>query len=805
MPLKLEKYIVLVIKTSLMIVLFLPLLAVGTFYFPFIFPRDIAFRILSELAFILYLYLAMSNSAYRPKFNFLTKAITAFFSVLLVSSVFGVNFYASLWGDYERMGGLFHLAHVYLYFLVLINIFKTKNDWYRALTFSFLISLMASLIGLAQYLGLPIVSRLGGGARLSSSLGNASFFSAYLLFNIFFGLYLLWSRKFQFKFFFFSLVAFEIVVIVYELSLRWRFDRGFLIPLLSNNIFLIFLIVFNILAFLAYYPKIQKIFSYVFLISCLLFESFILFSTQTRGAVLGFYIGLALIAFLGTLTFKKSKQKLFALILLLIMVLSPVVIYLNRDADFVKNQPTLMRLSTISSTDITTQSRLTAWRGSWQGWLDRPILGWGVENYKDAFNKYFPTEIYRDRGSQLWFDRAHNIIFDVGVTSGFVGLAVYLSIYLIAFWQIFKIYRKSHDFTIFIIAVLIISYFIQNLFVFDTLNTELMIFLIWGFIIFLIQEEKLSQDIKGKKSINERYALPPLVFLLVIFLIFTYLFNIKSAQANILISKQLSLINQVKYTSYNDDVVAMITKSISLSPIGRFEARQQLANYLMVLNKNTDINPKKLSELAQLTIGELKKSINEEPQNVRNHLYLATVYNSVYKLNKEYSQEAIKLLTGAISLSSTRPQIYSERCQAYMNLDLYNEAIADCKESLALSPNVMESHWNLFLAYILADQDQKAEEELIVTKDVGEKTGNPVTFDRLLNVYIQLKKWPKAIDLLQREVVKTTDNPLLHVKLAVAYKEVGDKAKARLEVQKAVELDPSLKSEGDIFLKLLEQ
>ena len=747
----------------------------------------------------------MSNSNYRPQFNLLVKVISAFFVVLILASITGVNFYASLWGDYERMGGLFHLLHIYLYFFVLINIFKTKDDWFRALTFSFLISLIASFIGLAQYFNLPVVSRLGGGQRLSSSLGNAAFFAGYLLLNLFFGFYLLWRREFKFKFFFFSTIVFEILIVVYELSLRWRFNRGFLVPLISNNFFLIAFILFNFLAFLAYWSKTKKLFSWIFLSVSLLFESFILFSTQTRGAVLGLYLGLVLISLFGIFGLKKYKQKSLALLLLLFLILSPILVYLNRDSNFVQNQPTLRRLVTISKTDITTESRLTAWRGSWQGWLDRPVLGWGVENYKNAFNKYFPVEIYRDRGSQLWFDRAHDIIMDVGVTTGFVGLLVYLSIYLVAFWQIGKIYRQTKDFSLFIIFALVISYFIQNLFVFDTLNTELMIFLIWGFIVFLVQEQKNRPPFQNKPPVVRKYTWPPLVFLLVIFLIFTYLFNIKSAQANLLVSRHLALRDQIKYAYYDERVVELIIKSINLSPIGRFEARQQLANYLMALSKNKDINNKNLSELADLTISELKKSIKEEPQNVRNYLYLATVYNSIYKLNPEYSKEAIKLLTEAVPLSPTRPQIYSERCQSYMNLDLYNEAIADCQESLALSPNVMESHWNLFLAYVLSGQDKAADTELALAKDVGEKTGNPVIFDRLLNVYIQLKNWPKVIALLEQEIAKTPDNSVLHVKLAVAYKEVGDKAKARLEAQKAMELDPNLKAEAEMFLKLLGQ
>src|SRR3989344_5688072 len=158
MKLQLEKYIVAIIKIGLLAVLFLPLLASGSFYFPFIVPRDIAFRIITELIFSLYLYLILADKNYRPRFNLLAKIITAFFVVLLLASLTGVNFYISLWGDYERMGGLFHLAHLYLYFLVLINIFKTKEDWLKALTLSVFVGLITSFLALAQYLNTGVIS-----------------------------------------------------------------------------------------------------------------------------------------------------------------------------------------------------------------------------------------------------------------------------------------------------------------------------------------------------------------------------------------------------------------------------------------------------------------------------------------------------------------------------------------------------------------------------------------------------------------------------------------------------------------------
>jgi len=45
---------------------------------------------------------------------------------------------------------------------------------------------------------------------------------------------------------------------------------------------------------------------------------------------------------------------------------------------------------------------------------------------------------------------------------------------------------------------------------------------------------------------------------------------------------------------------------------------------------------------------------------------------------------------------------------------------------------------------------------------------------------------------------------LLYAKLAVAYQQIGDNNKAKTAVLKAVELDPNLQAEAEIFLQTLK-
>jgi len=94
----------------------------------------------------------------------------------------------------------------------------------------------------------------------------------------------------------------------------------------------------------------------------------------------------------------------------------------------------------------TFQHRLAGWQISIEAWLAKPIFGWGLENFNDAFNVHYQP-LFEDGGSSvdLWFDRAHNFVLQYLVTVGLVGLIIFLILTGIALWVgIKRIYRQEN-------------------------------------------------------------------------------------------------------------------------------------------------------------------------------------------------------------------------------------------------------------------------------------------------------------------------------------------------------------------------
>jgi len=118
--------------------------------------------------------------------------------------------------------------------------------------------------------------------------------------------------------------------------------------------------------------------------------------------------------------------------------------------------------------------RFVVWERAVTGWLERPLLGWGPENFNVMFQRHFnPVLFLPEYGQEIWFDRAHNIIVDTLVTVGIVGLLAYFGIFLATLLILWQNYQKKRTcfWTAAAFSSLLAAYFVQNLTVFDKISS----------------------------------------------------------------------------------------------------------------------------------------------------------------------------------------------------------------------------------------------------------------------------------------------------------------------------------------------
>jgi hypothetical protein len=165
-----EKILKYIIWAGLIGICFVPLIVKSNYFFPYIVPKTLAFRVIIEVIFLAFLGLAVIKKEYRPKLNLVLVLFFLYIVTVFVSSILGGSFYFSFWSNNERSEGLLLLLHLLLYLLILSGFLRRFKDWLIIFEFSFLSSLLVSLYGLGQYLHWSGFMESAGGVRITSTL-----------------------------------------------------------------------------------------------------------------------------------------------------------------------------------------------------------------------------------------------------------------------------------------------------------------------------------------------------------------------------------------------------------------------------------------------------------------------------------------------------------------------------------------------------------------------------------------------------------------------------------------------------------
>jgi len=751
-----------VIYIGLISVAFTPFIMNSTFFFPFIFSKVLVFRVVVEIMLLAYLLLVALNKEYRPKINILTITFFAYIAIVFVSSLLGNNFYLSFWSDMERGEGIILLLHLFSLFVMISSVLKKKSDWLLLFDVAVLGSIFVSFIALGQKLGWDFVVN-SGESRISATVGNPAFLASYLIFTSFFTLFLFFER--------------------------------------SNKILK------------SYYTTI------------FLFEIYLIIQTATRGAFVGLVAALILAVILivfFTNSNKKVKQS-FSLLMILVFMFGAFS-FANKDAAWVQDNEALRRVTSISLTDRTTETRLMTWDSSWQGVKEKPLLGWGYENFYVVFNKYFNPDIYEDAGSRIWFDRAHSVIFDRLVTGGFLGLFAYLFLIFYPASFLFrdlvsqreniikrtfkKIFRHEGSLPIHFSVIfisLMVAYFIQDIFVFDILVSYIPLIFALGFMGFFMKDIKLKFLEK-----DYVYKLSFAVFL-ILFIPLMYVVNITPAKANI---KTVEGMRADKMNDY-EGAYNIFLEALSYETYGNQEFRVRFTEFV-----DNMIHQKKGEETfrrkAALKVNEeLKNQILERPDDVANYVLLMRHYNRSYIYDILFLEDVIDLFDEAIVLSSTRPHLYYERGYARIYLgkyyeqkeDLekankfYDDGIKDFEKAIELNNDVVDSYVNAVLMSYVANRPENVEKYINAMDEMNLPYKREEHLKKMASAAYNTKNYTWTAKFYEELIIVNPGDPQNFINLSLSYLYIGEKEKAIEVASQVSKFGEAYRQKADAFIE----
>ncbi|XKT75383.1 MAG: O-antigen ligase family protein [Patescibacteria group bacterium UBA2103] len=429
--------------------------------------------------------------------------------------------------------------------------------------------------------------------------------------------------------------------------------------------------------------------------------------TATRGTIL------ALLAMLGVALVyaaiqKEGKVRRYAQI----GIVSGIILFagfigFRMQLQQVPFEP-IQRIASIGVEDATTASRLFVWENMLSYGLAKPFTGYGSEHIDYVFDQFYNAQDIVEQ----WFDRSHNLYLDYFIQYGVLGLILFV-LFIAALFRVGLRTRKEDLFIGNMLLLLVGTYVLQSVFVFDTINT--LVVLIPLFAIGFIKEEDALEVGAFNKiglTIVTIIAVPGLYF--TVFL---------PAYANLELGKSYMhhVVDAQKYKEHFD-------RGFSLDTYANLEFGYQA--YAMYTDRQQYMLSGEDKNIAyQVAYNALEKNTQKYPYDARTFVYLGHVLEARPEGVAYSPEENLEILQTAQSLSPDRSQPY------YMMANFYIE------RGNVSSGTERENYYQAAIDIVIAYRDRAPEiaEPYLVLAELYRVTGNTSlsqeAFETGINLY----------------------------------------------------------------------
>ncbi len=340
--------------------------------------------------------------------------------------------------------------------------------------------------------------------------------------------------------------------------------------------------------------------------------------------------------------------------------------------------------------------RFIVWDIAIEGFKERPILGWGPENFHLVFEKGFdPRLAIPEYVGEVWFDRAHNVIIDSLVIVGILGTFLFFGIFVTAlfvFWKEYLVRKKIDIWVPATFTSLFVAHSIQNLTVFDMTSSYMLMFILLAFAASLSPERDFSDNKESSQSL-----LIPVILVVIMSIASLYYFTINPYRTNLKASIAVAMPIDASIEYYEEGIK---------TPIAKNETILSFTERLITNTKKIGLKGKDkeaVIEKMEFAIRELDAAINRSPSRFR-------TYWMAGRINNEYFD--YYLLQEMISSNQEDKKKVAEESKI-----IVSEAINLLKISVELSPRNQQGYWDLAQAeinmgkihYLLMESDQAQE------------------------------------------------------------------------------------------------
>lgn len=768
-----QKRLGIIYKVGIFLILLLPLISAPPYFHPADWGKSISFRIIFSIMLFLFFWemflypdkkRGVITTLKSSKIVWFLGAIIAIFSL---ATIFSLDPNFSFWGSPYRGDGSFNFI-LYIIFGIFAFLNLKNIDWKRFWDFNFIVGILISFVGISQSM------KLFKGFLVSYDQASATMGSSVLL-----GLYL---------------ILLSFMALSFALSTKGK----------------------------------KSIFYYASLFIFLITINF----AASRAAFLGIGMGLLFFVFFYKNRNNNEEKKLnkivwikIAVAVLLIVLISTIFLIKNNTSILSKLSSNrigsalyriTLTVQTMSNTkSLIPDTRWTAWQIGLNALKDRPLLGYGPENFAIAFDSHFDPTLTKF-GKLYWWDRAHNFAVEMAVTAGIPAIAIFISFIIFVFYKLQNLKKQNpENYTILHgIQTTIIAYLTANLLGMDGFSTFMLFYFLIGYSCFLIY--KNNENTTERITRVEEKSFIKYIFLISVLPLFYFIWACNLYP--LILNKD---INWADYYLQKNELQKSIDKMDIVVSSNSIINNYSILKYLNITNVIDGVsggNKEQKLIITKKSVELLRKAVVMRPYYTRSWLFLGNHLFNLAQMDKSLSTEdankfkesAMEAFDKAQQLCPKCESIYTSLIKTHINQKNYKSAEESANSCIQTFPDSWDCWWLRAIIKVASNDLKGAKEYLKIAQEKGYPIYDASAQEELLNAYVAIKdknsstEYYKDLKAIYEKLIEYGPNNFQwRASLAFVYKNLGEYAKAKEQALIMLKLKPELKTSVDAFIQTL--
>ncbi len=631
--------------------------------------------------------------------------IGLFLASQVLSTIFSIDIYTSIFGYYSRQnGGLLSIVcYITLYYALVNNL--NKENVLKLLKVGFISAVIISLWAIPEHFGyspscgiLYTQKYLDAGYSLSdvssilfkdfneiinadcwvqdvqsrvfATLGQPNWLAAYLGMTIFFGIsYLLYIPQKP------KQVAFFITIILSYLAFTFTYSRGGMIGFLAGLI--------------------------VFLAGVLLLK-------EKRQIILTALLILAFIStnlIYGTALMRFELGQLFT---------KPQTTQQSKDDNSQEQKPQETTKTTQLENGGTESGkiRLIVWQGGLEIFKNYPLFGSGVETFAYAYETHRPIEHNVTSEWDFTYNKAHNEYVNYLATTGVFGFLTYLFLIIkYLFWNFKKLFElnirgkelNSHE-NILALGLLAayVSYLLQNFFSFSVVIIALFFYIIPA-VSFIVTHSIQERFFKINTALTPTFRFTTIVICSILLVNLLQIWY-----ADVLFAKA----EKLGMRGEGDEAYDTMQDAISLNNWEPFYKAEFGYTAAVIALHYSEIDATVSAKIAQNAADKTKQALEMSPRNLTLYSLGLSTYFQLAAANPKYTLETLKVAHQKVVLAPDHPKHRYDKAIILQAMQQTDEAITELEKAVQLKPNYKTAYFSLAELYFEKGDKQRADETI---------------------------------------------------------------------------------------------